>query len=419
MPEETITIETRGPLDATVTIPGSKSCTARALVMAALTNGVTTLLDPADCEDSDHMLAGLRGLGLAVSKGQGRVTVEGGALRAPEASLFLGNSGTAMRFLTAACASVRGTVTLDGTGRMRERPIGDLVDALRGWGVAVDATSGCPPVTVRGTGQFGGETSVRGDASSQYLTGLLLAAPMATAGAVVRIDGELVSKPYITLTLDMMAERGVGVMNDDFQSFRVEPGQQYRPGAYPVEADASGASYFFGAAAVAGGRVRVLHLTSASSQGDARFPEVLGQMGCTVTEGPGWTEVTGAARLRGIDIDLNDMPDMAQTLAVVALFADGPTRIRNVANLRIKETDRIAAMANELRKLGASVEEHADGLLIVPGEMRGAVLDTYDDHRMAMSLALAGLRVPGVTLRDPGCVRKTFPDFFDRFAGLR
>jgi 3-phosphoshikimate 1-carboxyvinyltransferase len=387
--------------------------------MAALTDGVTRLLDPADCDDSDYMLGGLRALGVSATKEPSRVTVEGKAFDRPEKPLYVGNSGTAMRFLAAACATAYGEITFDGMARMRERPIVDLVEALRAWGVDAEAPTGCPPITIRGTGRFGGKTSVRGSASSQYLTGLLLVAPRATRDVTIEIEGELVSKPYVDLTLAMMAERGVTATHDRYTAFHVRAGQDYRPGTFSIEADASGASYFLAAAAVAGGKVRVLNLSSKSHQGDARFAFVLRDMGCRVEEGPDWIEVASEGRLRGIDVDLNAMPDMAQTLAVTALFAEGPTRIRNVANLRIKETDRIHATATELRKLGASVDEHDDGLDIHPGNTRAATIDTYDDHRMAMSFALAGLRLPGVVINDPGCVSKTFPDFFARFAGLR
>ncbi len=413
-----IAITPRSGLDAEVSVPGSKSCTARALIMAALSDGRTTLRDPADCDDSDYMVGGLRALGLEVRKTPGALEVAGRPFRGPDAPVFLGNSGTAVRFLAAACATLDGEATLDGTARMRERPIGDLLEALRLWGVEADAPTGCPPVRIRSRGRFGGVTRVKGSASSQYLTGLLLAAPCATEDVVIEIDGELVSKPYVDLTLGMMAERGATARNDGYRRFAVPGGQRYRAGVYAVEADASGASYFLAAAATAGGRVRVRHLTTASQQGDARFAQVLERMGCTVAEGPDWIEVRSGARLAGISVDLNAMPDMAQTLAVTALFADGPTTIRNVANLRIKETDRIAATATELRKLGAEVDEFDDGLRITPGEPRAAAIDTYDDHRMAMSFALAGLRIPGVVIRDPGCVSKTFPDFFARFAKL-
>lgn len=414
-----IEIAVRRHLDAEVTIPGSKSCSARALVMAGLTRGQAELIGLADCDDTDYMLDGLTALGLRIERNGLDVVVHGRPFTPPKAPLFLGNSGTAVRFLTAACATLDGDVVVDGTARMRERPIADLADALQAWGVGLTAENGCPPVRVRATGHFGGTTRVRGGASSQYLTGLLMVAPRATSATQIEIDGELVSKPYIDLTLAMMAERGVTASHDDYRRFAVPHGQAYAPGAYAIEADASGASYFLAAAAIAGGRVRVLHLAPDSTQGDARFATVLARMGCHVQTGSDWIEVAGNGALKGIDIDLNAMPDMAQTLAVVALFAEGPTTIRNVANLRIKECDRISATAAELRKLGATVEEFPDGLHIVPGALRGAAIDTYDDHRMAMSFAMAGLRIPGVSIRDPECVSKTFRDFFDRFGRLR
>lgn len=413
-----IAIEQKKSLNSVVTIPGSKSCTARALVMAGLTDGESVLLEPADCDDSDYMADGLRALGLDVVKAPGKLVVYGKPFTVPDKPLFLGNSGTAMRFLCAACATIRGTVTLDGVERMRQRPIADLIEALAAWGVKSDSLNGCPPITLTSGGEFGGVTHVKGTASSQYLSGLLMAAPRANRDTEIRIEGDLVSKPYVDLTMAMMAERGVHVKNDDYRTFKTDANGRYNPGTYAIEADASGASYFLAAAAIAGGRVRVQNLSFASQQGDAQFARVLEIMGCSVDDGPDYIEVAAGAHLKGIDIDLNAMPDMAQTLAIVALFADGPTRIRNVHNLRIKETDRIRALVTELRKLGAHAEEFEDGLLIEPGSYAGTAIDTYDDHRMAMSFALAGLRIPGVVINDPGCVSKTFPDFFERFERL-
>jgi len=412
-------IALRQDLDAVVTIPGSKSCTARALTLAALTVDRSILHHPADCDDTDHMLNGLRAFGIPWRREGDAIMVDGRPFTAPAEPVFLGNSGTAVRFLAAACAHIKGSVTLDGTARMRERPIQDLVDALNLWGVKASAPTGCPPITIASEGHFGGITKVKGSASSQYLSGLLMASPMGYDAVAIEVEGELVSKPYIDLTLAMMAERGVRVKQEDYNRFLVPPRRFYEGGEYTIEADASGASYFLAAAAIAGGRVRVANLSPKSAQGDARFAFVLEQMGCHVQHSDEWTEVHRNGALEGIEIDLNAMPDMVQTLAAVALFAEGPTTIRNVANLRIKETDRIAAMAVELRKLGAAVEEFDDGLRISPArQYHGAALDTYDDHRMAMSLSLAGLRVPGVVINDPYVVSKTFPDFFERFAQL-
>ncbi len=411
-------IRPRGPLNAVVTVPGSKSCTARALIMAALTRGISTLTGAAQGDDAGYMMEGLRALGAELARDGDTVTVKVRRLAAPDTPLYLGNSGTAMRFLAAACAAVPGKAVLDGNPRMRKRPIEDLAAALRQWQVEVTTTGGYPPVTVNSSGSFGGTTRIRGSASSQYLSGLLMAAAQAGREAIILVEGGLVSKPYVDLTLAMMAERGVQAENENYAAFRVPSGQRYAPGAYVIEADASGASYFFAAAAIAGGRVRVRNLSTASHQGDARFPWVLERMGCTVTSGPDWIEVSSGGRLQGLEFDLNAMPDMAQTLAVTALFAEGPTTIRNVANLRIKECDRIDALTRELRKLGAEVTQFEDGLRIVPGKFRAAAIDTYDDHRMAMSFALAGLRNPGVAINDPACVSKTFPDFFERFDAL-
>ena len=411
-------IRPRRNLNAVVSVPGSKSCTARALLMAALTRGVSTLTGTAQGDDAGYMSEGIRALGAELTREKDTVTVKVRRLTPPDTPLYLGNSGTAMRFLTAACASIPGKTVLDGSPRMRERPIEDLANALREWGLDVQTRDGCPPVSIVSAGPYGGTTHIRGSASSQYLSGLLMTAVLANRDAIILVEGELVSKPYVELTIAMMAERGIETQNEGYAAFRVPCGQRYVPGTYAIEADASGASYFFAAAAIAGGRVRVRNLARASRQGDAQFPWVLERMGCKVTAGLDWIEVAGADRLQGLEIDLNAMPDMAQTLAVTALFAEGPTTIRNVANLRIKECDRIEALTRELRKLGATVTEFGDGLRIVPGELRGAEIDTYDDHRMAMSFALAGLRVPGVVIKDPGCVSKTFPDFFDRFETL-
>jgi 3-phosphoshikimate 1-carboxyvinyltransferase len=413
-----IEIQPRAAIDADVMIPGSKSCTARGLLMAGLTKGQSILREPADCDDTDRMLDGLEALKVTCRREANTIYVESGGLRQPRAPLDLGNSGTAIRFITAASAAVKGRFQVDGNKRMRQRPIADLTDALKHWGVKCETSGGCPPVNIESTGQFGGTVRVSADVSSQFLSGLLMVAPLATEDCEIQIIGELVSKPYVAMTVKMMAERGVKLHAQGYQSFTVPANQIYAPGEYAIEADASGASYFLAAAAIAGGRVRVTNLGTKTVQGDARFIEVLGKMGCETELTPTSLEVRGTGKLKGIDIDLNAMPDMAQTLAVTALFAEGPTTIRNVANLRVKETDRITATATELRKLGAQVEEAEDALRITPGPLNGAAIDTYDDHRMAMSFALAGLRNPGVVINDPGCVSKTFPDFFDRFSTL-
>jgi 3-phosphoshikimate 1-carboxyvinyltransferase len=405
-----------------VRVPGSKSQTARALVTAGLADGKSLLRDAAICDDARYMSDGLRALGATVEAGGGgfSVTGTGGVLQEPTEALFLGNAGTAMRFLTAAACLGRGRCVLDGNARMRERPIQHLLDALSSLGATARSVNdnGCPPVEIVGEGLKGGAVSMRGGMSSQYFTAILLAAPYAGNDVELRVEGDLASKPYVDMTIDVMRDFGVTVERNGYQSFSVPAGQRYASGEYAIEGDWSAASYFLAAAAITGGRVRVENVSLESRQGDKGFVRALEKMGCESKCGPEEVEMLGPDVLNGIDIDLNSMPDVAQTLAVAALFADGETTIRNVANLRVKECDRIAATATELRKLGAAVEEFPDGLSIRPGELRGAEIDTYDDHRMAMSFALAGLRIPGVIIKDPDCVSKTFPDYFKTLESL-
>lgn len=412
-----------GPLAASIRPPGSKSLTNRALVCAALAEGHTRLLGALDSEDTRVMAAALGQLGIAVDAdwpGE-RIAVTGCGGRIPQASadLYVANSGTTVRFLTALVALGHGRFRLDGTERMRERPIDDLLAALRQLGVEAEseAGSGCPPVVIEAAGLAGGTAALRGDVSSQFLSGLLLAAPYARGGLELSITGELVSQPYVTMTLAVMRAFGVPVeAAADLRRFSV-PAGCYRGRDYAVEPDASAASYFWGAAAVCGGSVTVEGLTGDSLQGDVKFCDCLAQMGCRVEalaesgSSPAGVRVTGG-RLRGIEVDMNAISDTVQTLAAVALFAEGPTTIHGVAHIRHKETDRIGALATELRKLGATVDEFADGLRIVPGQLRPAAIDTYRDHRMAMSLSLAGLRQPGVVINDPDCTGKTYPGFF-------
>jgi len=411
-----VRIEQAGPLDASVRVPGSKSQTARALVTAGLAAGESLLRDAAICDDARYMSEGLRALGATVEPSGGvfRVVGTGGTLQEPTEPLFLGNAGTAMRFLTAAACLGRGRCVLDGNARMRERPIQPLLDALTSLGATARSVNGdgCPPVEVAGDGLKGGAVSMRGDISSQYFTAILLAAPYAANDVELRVGGDLASKPYVDMTIDVMRDFGVTVERNGYESFTVPAGQRYASGEYAIEGDWSAASYFLAAAAITGGRVRIENVSLESRQGDKGFVRVLEGMGCQSKSGPEEVEVLGPDALNGIDIDLNSMPDVAQTLAVAALFAEGETTIRNVANLRVKECDRISATATELRKLGAAVEEFPDGLSIRPEELHGAEIDTYDDHRMAMSFALAGLRIPGVIIKDPDCVSKTFPDYF-------
>ncbi len=413
-------------IDGEVTLPGSKSLSNRILLLAAVASGETRISNLLDSDDVRHMLTALCALGvpLSLSADKSRCTVSGrsGPLESAEAlTLFLGNAGTAMRPLCAMLCAGHGEFTLTGEPRMYERPIGDLVDCLRAAGAQIDylGTAGYPPLRLHATGLQGGQVRIKGDISSQFLTGMLMAAPFCAGDLEILVEGELVSKPYILITLDVMAKFGVQVENHDYQRFVIRSGQRYvAPGDIMVEGDASSASYFLAAAAIAGGTVRVHGTGSASVQGDARFAEVLEQMGAQVTWGETWIEVSRGT-LRGVDVDLNHIPDAAMTIATTALFAEGSTAIRNIANWRVKETDRLSAMATELRKLGASVEEGADFIVITPpAHIRSAAIDTYDDHRMAMCFSLAAFGESAITINDPGCTSKTFPTYFDLFQGL-
>ncbi|HUU84499.1 MAG TPA: 3-phosphoshikimate 1-carboxyvinyltransferase [Phycisphaerae bacterium] len=417
-----------GPLDAVVEVPGSKSLTNRALVLAALADGKSRLTGALPADDTRQMADCLCRLGVEVvfDAVAATATVHGcsGHLPVGDAELHCGDSGTTMRFCTALVSLGMGEYRLEGSQRMHERPIGALVDGLRRLGARVEylGVEGYPPLTVHARGLDGGTVEFSSPPSSQMISGLLMAAPYARGDVFLDIRGPLVSAPYVAMTLAVMDEFGVSVVgqvNARSAKYVVAASQRYRGREYAIEPDASNASYFLAAPAVAGGRVTVRGLGTASVQGDARFVNVLERMGCSV--GRGTTHLTvqgpgGGQRLRGVDVDLNDMPDMVQTLAVVALFAEGPTHIRNVANLRLKETDRLTALARELGRLGATVEVHADGLTVhPPGEVTPAAVDTYNDHRMAMSFSLAGLAADGIVINDPGCVSKTFPDFFDRW----
>ena len=420
----------------TVRLPGSKSISNRTLLLAALAQGTTTLREVLDADDTRHMLTALRALGVRCEDAGARaVTVHGvnGAFPVKKADLFLGNAGTAVRPLTAVLALCGGEYRVDGVARMHERPIGDLVDALRQLGADIRylGNAGFPPLAIgAGNVRPRSEVSIRGNVSSQYLSGLLMALPLLGAKTVVRVEGELISKPYVDITLNAMRRFGVQVERENWSACTVPAGARYvSPGELYVEGDASSASYFLAAGAISGltggGPVRVEGVGRDSTQGDVRFAEALEQMGAAVSMGEHWIEATAGAdakkngKLRAVDIDCNPIPDAAMTLAIAALFADGTTRLRNIASWRVKETDRIAAMAKELAKLGATVEEGADYLRITPPpQWRAAVIDTYDDHRMAMCFALAALGGVAVRINDPGCVAKTFPDYFRVLAGI-
>ena len=411
----------------TVRLPGSKSISNRTLLLAALAEGSTTIVDLLDSDDTQVMLAALRSLGIAWEQTDSRTHVvdgAGGVLPVAQADLYMGNAGTAIRPLTAALAVIGGDYTLHGVARMHERPIGDLVDALNAVGAHIEYTGepGFPPLRI-GRGQLHAQRmSVRGNVSSQFLTALLMAAPLMANDSPVSIDveGELISKPYIEITLNLMRRFGVTVEQDGWKSFTVQPGQKYRsPGVIHVEGDASSASYFLAAGAIGGGPVRVEGVGANSIQGDVRFAEALEQMGATITRGDNWIEAKSNGVLKAIDADFNHIPDAAMTIAVAALYADGTSTLRNIASWRVKETDRLAAMATELRKLGAVVEEGADYLSVTPpAAIQPATIDTYDDHRMAMCFSLATIKGAEMRINDPKCVAKTFPDYFEAFASI-
>ncbi|HZZ27332.1 MAG TPA: 3-phosphoshikimate 1-carboxyvinyltransferase [Pirellulales bacterium] len=424
-----------GPVRGSIRPPGSKSITNRALICAALAEGESILAGALPSEDTQVMIESLRRLGIAVNATDGGQTPHltgcGGKIPAAGADLYIANSGTSVRFLTALSSLGQGRFRLDGTARMRERPIADLLEGLAQLGVNLNSElgNGCPPVVVHAASLAGGRAKIRGDISSQFLSGLLLVAPYAQHGVELSIEGELVSQPYIRLTLAVMRSFGVDVPGENLRQFHIVPGK-YRGQNYAIEPDASAASYFFAAAAITGGEAIVQGLSQQSLQGDVAFVECLERMGCSVREqevgsreqGAGGIVMTGPGKgkkLHGISVNMNAISDTVQTLAAVALFADGPTTITGVAHIRHKETDRIGNLALELRKFGATVDELPDGLRIAPpAKPQAARIATYNDHRMAMSLALVGLKVPGVVIENPGCTGKTYPGFFDDLAKL-
>ena len=406
-----------------VRLPGSKSISNRVLLLAALADGETEVRDLLVSDDTERMLDALKTLGVGVTHLGGenwRIEGCGGRFPVRQAELFLGNAGTAFRPLTAALALSGGDYVLKGVARMHERPIGDLVDGLRQLGADVTylGNEGFPPLRLKpATIMPGGVVRVRGDVSSQFLTGLLMALPLTGETVAVDVIGELISKPYIEITLAIMARFGVVVERDGWQRFTVKAGSRYvSPGTIYVEGDASSASYFLALGAIGGGPMRVEGVGRDSIQGDVKFAEALALMGARIEMGPNWMEARAPeSGLVAVDLDCNHIPDAAMTLATTALFAKGTTTLRNIASWRVKETDRIAAMATELRKLGAEVEEGADFIRVTPAPLKPAAIDTYDDHRMAMCFALAAFGTP-LRINDPKCVAKTFPDYFERFA---
>ena len=412
-----------GPIDAEVRVPGSKSLTNRALCLAALAAGTSTLRNALFSDDTRYFGAALRALGITVREDPAAAEISvdgrGGTLPTPRADLFVGNAGTAARFLTAVLALGGGCYTVDGAPRMRERPMDELLAALAAQGARISAATqpARMPFTLCGRGLAGGALQVAGARSSQPISALLMVAPLARAATTLAVEGNLVSEPFVAMTVRLMRQFGAAVTQQR-RCFSVPAGQRYQAQDLAIEPDATSASYFFAAAAVTGGRVRVPGLRRDSLQGDLAFLEVLRKMGCQVEWDAAGVSVQGPRTLAGIDTDLAAISDTAPTLAAIAPFAAAPVTIRGIGHTRLQETDRVHALATELRRLGVPVEEASASLRIAPATPRAAAVETYDDHRIAMAFAVTGLRAPGITIADPGCTAKTFPDFFTRFTQL-
>ncbi len=408
------------PLHATVHVPGSKSLTNRALLIASLADGTTRLTNALFSDDSRYFAKALQILGFDIRLDEENhemtVTGLGGRIPAKEASLFIGNAGTAARFLSAFLTLGNGEFVLDGDARMRERPIGDLVHSLTQLGSNIQPLhpSICLPIKITASGLPGGKTQITGNISSQFLSALLMVAPYARSPMEIEVTTDLNSKLFVDMTIAIMRDFAIQVKRAEYGCFTIAPSSYLPLTTYQIESDASAASYFFAAPAICGGSVRVENISRRSKQGDIAFLDVLQNMGCQITEGENFIEVTGTETLTGIDVDMRDIADTAQTLAALAPFASTPTWIRGIASARVKETDRVHATCTELARLGVHVEEHEDGMTIYPcQEIKAATIQTYNDHRMAMAFSLIGLRVDGIAIENPSCVSKTFPDFFE------
>jgi len=412
-------------LHATIQVPGSKSITNRGLLIASLARGTTCLSNALFSDDSRYFAQALQKLGFDIKSDPERteiiVTGLSGLIPARKAELYIGNAGTAARFLSAFLTLGSGEFTLDGDARMRERPIGDLISSLSQLGAKLEpSASDCPPVKISASGLPGGKTLVSGKISSQFLSALLMVAPYAQHPVEINLSSDLNSKPYVDMTLAVMADFGLNVTREGYQKFVINAGVYRSHKTYDIEPDASAASYFFAAPAILGGTVRIEHIHRNSRQGDIAFINILEQMGCSINEAEDFIEVSGSGQISGVDVDMRDIPDTAQTLAVIAPFATSPTRIRGIASARVKETDRVHATCLELARLGVSVEEHPDGMTIYPcAAIQPAQIQTYNDHRMAMSFSLIGLRTGKVIIENPQCVSKTFPSFFTVLETLR
>jgi len=407
--------------DAVIAIPGSKSFTHRALIAASLADGESVLLNALRSEDTEYTVRALEKFGVPIFVGEDSIRVQGtgGNLKGAGEKIYVGDSGTSMRFLTALAALKNGRTQLDGSERMRQRPIAELLEALNDLGVRAYSLegNGFPPVVVESRSLMGGVAKIHGGESSQYLSGLLLVAPYARGDVLIELIDRLASRPYVDITLEVMSAFGIEVQRTGDHSFFVRGGQQYRPQEYRVEGDASNASYFFAAAAVTRGRVKVENFRPDTVQGDVGFLRILEEMGCEVVKGRNFAEVRGN-KLQGIEVDMNTMPDVVPTLAVTAAFAQGNTVMKSIGHLRLKESDRIAALAGELAKMEVKVESGDDWLKVKGGNPRGAEIETYNDHRLAMSFAIAGLAVTGVKIEGEGCVAKSFPEFWETLREL-
>jgi|SRR3989338_2068778 len=414
-----ISIKTKKFVDAVIEAPPSKSYTNRALLIAALAKGKSIIKQPLFSDDTYYMISALKQFGAVIEKHGSKLIVEGtnGILSAPKEKIFVGNAGTTMRFLAAFASLAEGAVIITGDKRMRQRPIQDLLDALLLLGVRSESSNGCPPVRIYGGSFEGGNIKLKGSISSQYLSSILMCSPYAKKEVSISIIGQLASKPYVDITIDIMKQFGADVRNIGYKKFLIKNSAKYKPKIYKIEGDASSASYFFAAAAVTKGKVKVKNINPESKQGDIHFADILKKMGCAVKKYKDAVQVKGNS-LKSVDVDMNSMPDTVPTLAVTSLFAGSTTVIRNVPNLRFKETDRLNALAFELRKIGADVEETQDGLKIKRRRLQKAIIETYNDHRMAMSFAVAGLAIRGIRIKNHGCVSKSFPNFWVKFKEL-
>ena len=415
------------PVDADVEVVGSKSYTNRALVIAALARGESLLTGALFSDDTRFMADALRSMGASVEADEDANTIAvrgvNGHVPAKSARCFVGNAGTAARFLPVVMALGRGVYDLDGVPRMRERPISPLLDALTSLGVRIECLeqAGCLPLRITGGAIRGGHVTIPGHISSQYISGLMMGAPYMPEGLTIDIEGDLVSRPYLEMTAQAMRDFGAQVAREGERRFVMSAQKGYEGRTYRIEPDASAASYFFAAAAITGGRVRVKGLGTRSLQGDRALVHILARMGCRVVEGEDFTELFGPpdGKLAGVEVDMADLSDVAQTLAVIAPFASSPTRVTGIGFIRRKETDRIGAVVRELNQLGVRAEEEADGFIVYPGEPKPGEVATYEDHRMAMSFAVLGLKRHGIVIQDPDCVSKTFPSYFEVLETLR